>query len=50
MTLREVGSIVKASIQSVYTQEVRGIRTVKTAKRYAIVFGCDWRKLLDDEE
>ena len=50
MTLREIGAIVNASIQSVHTQEVRGIRTVKTAKRYAAVFNCDWRELLDDGE
>lgn len=50
MTLREVAKKVDASIQSVHAQEVRGIRTIKTAKRYAVVLGCDWRDLLDDEE
>ena len=50
MTLREVAKKVDASIQSVHAQEVRGIRTIKNAKRYAVVLGCDWRDLLDDEE
>lgn len=50
MTLREVAKKVDASIQSVHAQEVRGIRTIKNAKRYAVVFGCDWRMLLDEGE
>lgn len=24
-----------------------GIRTIRVAKRYAAVIGCDWRELLD---
>ena len=50
MTLREVAKKVDASIQSVHAQEVRGIRTIKNAKRYAVVLGCDWRDLLDEGE
>ncbi len=50
MTLREVAKKVDASIQSVHAQEVRGIRTIKNAKRYAVVLGCDWRDLLDEVE
>ena len=48
LTLREVGAGVHTTPQTVHDTEVRGIRTVKTAKRYAAVFGCDWRDLLDD--
>ena len=50
LTLRSIGEIVKTTPQTVHDTEVRGIRTIKTAKRYAVVFGCDWRDLLDDEE
>ena len=48
LTLREVGAGVHTTPQTVHDTEVRGIRTVKTAKRYAAVLGCDWRDLLDD--
>ena len=48
LTLREVGAGVHTTPQTVHETEVRGIRTVKTAKRYAAVLGCDWRDLLDD--
>ena len=50
LTLRSIGEIVKTTPQTVHDTEVRGIRTIKTAKRYAAVFGCDWRMLLDDGE
>lgn len=50
LTLRSIGEIVKSTPQTVHDTEVRGIRTIKTAKRYAAVFGCDWRMLLDEGE
>ena len=50
LTLRSIGEIVKTTPQTVHDTEVRGIRTIKTAKRYAAVFGCDWRMLLDEGE
>ena len=50
LTLRSIGEIVKTTPQTVHDTEVRGIRTIKTAKRYAVVFGCDWRDLLDEGE
>ena len=50
MTLRSIGEMINATPQTVHDTEVRGIRTIKTAKRYAAVFGCDWRMLLDDGE
>ena len=50
LTLRSIGEIVKTTPQTVHDTEVRGIRTVKTAKRYAAVFNCDWRELLDEVE
>ena len=50
LTLRSIGEIVKSTPQTVHDTEVRGIRTIKTAKRYAAVFGCDWRMLLDEVE
>ena len=50
MTLRSIGEMINATPQTVHDTEVRGIRTIKTAKRYAVVFGCDWRDLLDEGE
>ena len=50
LTLRSIREIVKSTPQTVHDTEVRGIRTIKTAKRYAAVFGCDWRMLLDEGE
>ena len=45
--LREVAEKIGVTPATVHDTEVRGIRTVKTAKRYAAVFGCDWKDLLD---
>lgn len=50
LTLRSIGEIVNVTPQTVHDTEVYGIRTVKTAKRYAAALNCDWRDLLDDGE
>ena len=50
LTLRSIGEIIKVTPQTVHDTEVYGIKTVKTAKRYAAALNCDWRELLDDGE
>ena len=46
--LREVAEKVGCTAQTVQQQEKRGIRSIRTARRYAAVLGCDWRDLFDD--
>lgn len=48
LRLRQVAEQLDLTIQTVQQQEKRGIRSVRTAKRYAEVFNCDWRELFDD--
>ena len=50
LTLREIGEKVNATPQTVHDTEVRGIKSVKTARKYAAALGCDWKMLLDDGE
>ena len=50
LTLREIGEKVHATPQTVHDTEVRGIKSVKTARKYAAALGCDWKMLLDDGE
>ena len=48
LKLREVGERVGSTPQTVHDLEVSGIKTERTAKRYAAALNCDWRELLDD--
>ena len=48
LCLREVAEKLQVTAQTVQQQEKRGIRSIRTARRYAAVLGCDWRDLLDD--
>ena len=50
LKLRELANKSGVTLQTVHDTEVRGIRTVKIAKRYAAILNCDWRELLDDGE
>ena len=48
LRLREVADRVGVTASTVHDMEVRGLRTVKTAKRYAKAFpGVQWQDLLD---
>ena len=47
LKLRELAELCGVTISAVHDTEVRGIRTVRIAKRYAAVLGCDWKDLLD---
>jgi len=50
MRLREVAAKVGVTIASVHDAEVRGLQTVRAARKYAAAFpGCDWRDLIDDD-
>ena len=48
LKLREIAALCGITVSTIHDTEVRGIRTVRIAKRYAAVLGCDWRDLLDD--
>ena len=48
LCLREVAEKLQVTAQTVQQQEKRGIRSIRTARRYAAALGCDWRDLLDD--
>ena len=47
LKLRELAALCGVTISAVGDLEARGIRTVRIAKRYAAVLGCDWKDLLD---
>ena len=49
LCLREVAEKLKITAQTVQQQEKRGIQSIRTARRYAAVLGCNWRDLLDDD-
>ena len=49
LRLREVAKVLGLTAQTVQQQEKRGIRSIRTAKRYAVALGCDWRELFDDD-
>ncbi len=48
--LREVAETISVTPQTVQQQELRGIRSIRTARKYAAALECDWRDLIDDEE
>ena len=47
LKLRELAAMCNVTASTVHDTEVRGIRTIRTAKRYAEALDCDWRELLD---
>ena len=47
LNLRMLGELVGTSAQVVQQQEQRGIRTVKTARRYAAALHCKPEELLE---
>ena len=50
-TLREVAEKVGVTIASVHDAEVRGLQTVRSARKYAAAFpGHYWRDLIDEGE
>jgi len=47
--LREIAAKVGVTVAAVHVAEVRGLQTVRAARKYAAAFpGCDWRDLIDD--
>ena len=47
LKLREIAALCGVTTSTIHDTEVRGIRTVRIAKRYAAALGCDWKDLLD---
>lgn len=46
--LREIADIVGVTPATVHDAEVRGLKTVKSAKKYAVAFPeCSWQDLID---
>ncbi len=47
LRLREIADALGVSIITVWQKERDGIKTVKVARKYAEVLGCDWQDLID---
>jgi len=47
LKLREVAALCGVTTSTIGNLEARGIHTVRIAKRYAAVLGCDWKDLLE---
>lgn len=47
LRLRNLAEALGVSIITVWQKERDGIKTVKVARRYAEVLGCDWQDLID---
>lgn len=51
LTLREVGKLAGVTPQTVHDAEVRGVRTPRTAMKFAVAFpGHTWHDLLEEPE
>ena len=48
LKLREVAARVGVTAQTVHDAEIRGLKTIKSARKYAAAFpGTPWQKLID---
>lgn len=51
LTLREIGERAGVTPQTVHDAEVRGVRTPRTAMKFAVAFpGHTWHDLLEEPE
>ena len=47
LKLREIATLLNVSPQVVWKHERYGIRSSRTAKKYAAALGVDWQELID---